>query len=67
VADEVREVTEGRGWAAANVDALADAPGFGKVRRVLGLTAFGVNAVELPAGGRGRTGAADRGPMSFPP
>ena len=48
--DEVREVSEGAGWAAANVDALADGPGFRKVRRALGVTAFGVNAMELPAG-----------------
>jgi mannose-6-phosphate isomerase-like protein (cupin superfamily) len=32
------------------VDALADGPGFRKVRRALGVTAFGVNAIELPAG-----------------
>ena len=48
--EEVREVVEGDGWAVANVDALADGPGFRKVRRALGVTAFGVNAIELPAG-----------------
>jgi uncharacterized cupin superfamily protein len=47
---EVREVVEGDGWAVANVDALADGPGFRKVRRALGVTAFGVNAIELPPG-----------------
>ena len=50
MADEVREVVEGEGWAAANVDALAEGPGFRKVRRQLGVTAFGVNAIEMPAG-----------------
>jgi uncharacterized cupin superfamily protein len=50
MADEVREVVEGDGWAVANVDALADGPGFRKVRRALGVTAFGVNAIELPPG-----------------
>jgi mannose-6-phosphate isomerase-like protein (cupin superfamily) len=50
VADEVREVVEGQGWAAANVDALAVGPGFRKVRRELGVTAFGVNAIEMPPG-----------------
>jgi uncharacterized cupin superfamily protein len=50
VADEVHDVVEGEGWAAANVDALSDEPGFRKVRRALGVTAFGVNAIELPAG-----------------
>jgi mannose-6-phosphate isomerase-like protein (cupin superfamily) len=41
---------EGDGYAVANVDALADGPGFRKVRRALGVTAFGVNAIELPPG-----------------
>jgi len=50
MADEVQEVVEGDGYALANVDALADGPGFRKVRRALGVTAFGVNAIELPAG-----------------
>ena len=50
MADEVREVVEGDGWAVANVDALGDGPGFRKVRRALGVTAFGVNAIELPPG-----------------
>ena len=47
---EVNEVVEGDGYAVANVDALADGPGFRKVRRALGVTAFGVNAIELPPG-----------------
>jgi mannose-6-phosphate isomerase-like protein (cupin superfamily) len=50
MADEVSEVVEGEGWKAANIDSLSDAPGFRKVRRALGVTAFGANAVELPAG-----------------
>ena len=50
MADEVREVVEGDGWAAASVEALADGPGFRKIRRALGVTAFGVNAIEIPAG-----------------
>ena len=48
--ETVHEVVEGEGYALANVDALADGPGFRKVRRALGVTAFGVNAIELPAG-----------------
>jgi quercetin dioxygenase-like cupin family protein len=48
--DEVHEVVEGDGYAVANVDSLSDQPGFRKVRRALGVTAFGVNAIELPAG-----------------
>jgi mannose-6-phosphate isomerase-like protein (cupin superfamily) len=50
MADEVHEVVEGDGYAVANVDALADGPGFRKVRRALGVTAFGVNAIEIPPG-----------------
>jgi uncharacterized cupin superfamily protein len=47
---EVKEVVEGDGYAVANVDALGEGPGFRKVRRALGVTAFGVNAIELPVG-----------------
>jgi mannose-6-phosphate isomerase-like protein (cupin superfamily) len=50
VAEEAHEVTEGDGYAVANLDALADGPGFRKIRRALGVTAFGVNAVEIPPG-----------------
>jgi quercetin dioxygenase-like cupin family protein len=50
MADEVHEVVEGDGFAVANVDALAEGPGFRKIRRALGVTAFGVNAIELPPG-----------------
>ena len=50
MADEVSDVVEGDGYAVANVDGLAEGPGFRKVRRALGVKAFGVNAIELPAG-----------------
>jgi mannose-6-phosphate isomerase-like protein (cupin superfamily) len=50
MADEVRDVVEGNGYALGSIDALADGPGFRKVRRALGVTAFGVNAIELPPG-----------------
>jgi mannose-6-phosphate isomerase-like protein (cupin superfamily) len=50
MADQVHDVVEGEGYALANVDALADRPGFRKVRRALGVTAFGVNAIEIPPG-----------------
>jgi quercetin dioxygenase-like cupin family protein len=50
VAAEVHGTIQGDGFAVANVDALAEGPGFRKVRRELGVTAFGVNAIELPAG-----------------
>jgi quercetin dioxygenase-like cupin family protein len=48
--EEVRDVVEGDGYALANVDALAEGPGFRKVRRALRVTAFGVNAIEIPPG-----------------
>jgi mannose-6-phosphate isomerase-like protein (cupin superfamily) len=47
---EVHEVVQGDGYAVANVEALGDGPGFRKVRRELGVTAFGVNAIEIPEG-----------------
>ena len=50
MADEVNEVLEGDGLAVANVDGIGEGPGFRKVRRALGVTAFGVNAIELPPG-----------------
>jgi mannose-6-phosphate isomerase-like protein (cupin superfamily) len=48
--EQVQETVNGDGWAAANVDAMGEGPGFRKVRRVLDVTAFGVNAVVLPEG-----------------
>ncbi len=50
MAEQVHELVEGEGYAVANVDALAEGPGFRKVRRELGVTAFGVNAIEIPPG-----------------
>jgi len=50
MADEVQQIVEGDGYALGNIDALADGPGFRKIRRALGVTAFGVNAIELPPG-----------------
>ena len=50
MANEVKEVVEGEGYAVGNVDSLGEGPGFRKVRRELGVTAFGVNAIEIPPG-----------------
>jgi quercetin dioxygenase-like cupin family protein len=44
------ETTTGDGWAVGSLDAMGDGPGFRKVRKELGVTAFGVNAVVLPPG-----------------
>jgi mannose-6-phosphate isomerase-like protein (cupin superfamily) len=43
-------VRTGDGWAAANIDALGEGPGFRKIRGALGVSAFGVNAIVLPPG-----------------
>ncbi|HEX4483627.1 MAG TPA: cupin domain-containing protein [Solirubrobacteraceae bacterium] len=43
-------VTEGDGYAVGNLDDLGDGPGFRKIRKGLGVTAFGVNAIVLPPG-----------------
>jgi quercetin dioxygenase-like cupin family protein len=50
MAEEVSEVIEGDGYAVGSIDALGDGYGFRKVRRELGVTAFGVNAIVIPAG-----------------
>jgi uncharacterized cupin superfamily protein len=50
MAEETHDVEQGEGYAVANVDALGEGPGFRKIRRALGVTAFGVNAIELPPG-----------------
>jgi uncharacterized cupin superfamily protein len=38
----------GDGWSVASLDDLGEGPGFRKIRRPLGVTAFGVNAIVLP-------------------
>jgi mannose-6-phosphate isomerase-like protein (cupin superfamily) len=43
-------VTTGEGYAVGNLEDLGDGPGFRKVRKGLGITAFGVNAIVLPPG-----------------
>jgi mannose-6-phosphate isomerase-like protein (cupin superfamily) len=50
VAEEVRDPVRGDGYAAAHLDAMGEGYGFRKVRRVLDVTAFGINAIVLPAG-----------------
>jgi hypothetical protein len=43
-------VRTGEGYAVAHLEDLGDGPGFRKVRKGLGVTAFGVNAIVLPPG-----------------
>jgi uncharacterized cupin superfamily protein len=47
---EYPAVKTGEGWATGHLDDLGDGPGFRKVRKGLGVTAFGVNAIVMPAG-----------------
>ncbi len=47
---EYPAVKTGEGYAVAHLEDLGDGPGFRKVRKGLGVTAFGVNAIVLPAG-----------------
>ena len=48
--NEVNEPVEGDGYAVANIDGLGEGPGFRKIRRGVGVTAFGINAVVMPPG-----------------
>jgi quercetin dioxygenase-like cupin family protein len=51
VADEEGTgIVEGDGYAVAALDDLGEGYGFRKVRRELGVSAFGVNAIVLPPG-----------------
>ena len=43
-------VVTGDGYAVGSIDDMADGPGFRKIRRELGVTAFGINAIALPPG-----------------
>ncbi len=43
-------INVGDGYATGHLQDLGDGPGFRKVRKGLGVTAFGVNAIVLPPG-----------------
>jgi quercetin dioxygenase-like cupin family protein len=43
-------VKQGEGYAVGHLDDLGDGPGFRKIRKGLGVTAFGINAIILPPG-----------------
>jgi uncharacterized cupin superfamily protein len=43
-------IVEGDGYAVGHIDQMGDEYGFRKIRRELGVTAFGVNAISLPPG-----------------
>jgi quercetin dioxygenase-like cupin family protein len=48
VSDSGGNATTGDGYAVAQLDELGEGPGFRKIRKPLGLTAFGANAIVLP-------------------
>jgi mannose-6-phosphate isomerase-like protein (cupin superfamily) len=50
MADEVHDIVEGDGYAVGHIDAMGEDYGFRKVRRAVGVTEFGVNAVVTPQG-----------------
>ena len=43
-------IVEGQGYAVGHIDQMGDEYGFRKIRRSLGVTAFGINAIALPPG-----------------
>lgn len=47
---EVTDPVEGDGYAVGSIDGIGEGYGFRKVRRALGVTAFGINAIVMPAG-----------------
>lgn len=44
------QINHGDGYAVGSLEAMGDGYGFRKVRRELGVTAFGINAIVLPPG-----------------
>jgi mannose-6-phosphate isomerase-like protein (cupin superfamily) len=48
--DQVREPIEGDGYAVASLDGLGQGYGFRKIRKALGVSEFGINAIVLPPG-----------------
>jgi quercetin dioxygenase-like cupin family protein len=49
-ASEYPQVSTGDGYAVGDLDALGEGYGFRKVRKGLGVSAFGVNAIVMPPG-----------------
>ena len=48
MSEEVTQTVETEGYTLGTIHALGDGPGFRKIRRELGVTAFGINAIVLP-------------------
>jgi quercetin dioxygenase-like cupin family protein len=49
-ADEVTGPVEGDGYAVGSIEGIGEGYGFRKIRRALGVTAFGINAIVIPPG-----------------
>jgi quercetin dioxygenase-like cupin family protein len=47
---EINEIVNGEGYAVGTLDLLGEGYGFRKVRKGLGVTAFGINAIVFPPG-----------------
>jgi len=47
---EQQQIVATDGWSVGSLDALGEGWGFRKIRKALGVTAFGINAVVLPPG-----------------
>jgi uncharacterized cupin superfamily protein len=56
----VTDTETGDGWAVGSIDGLGEGPGFRKIRRALGVEAFGVNAIVLPPGYESRVHRHER-------
>jgi quercetin dioxygenase-like cupin family protein len=50
MAEEVMDTVVGEGYAVGHIDGLGEGYGFRKIRKGLGVTAFGMNAIVLPPG-----------------
>jgi quercetin dioxygenase-like cupin family protein len=50
MSEPVRDTITGEGWAVGSIDGMGEGWGFRKVRRELGVEAFGINAVVMPPG-----------------
>jgi mannose-6-phosphate isomerase-like protein (cupin superfamily) len=50
MSEPVRETVEGDGYTVGHLDGLGEGWGFRKVRKGLGINAFGVNAIVMPPG-----------------
>lgn len=49
-ADPADKVVTGDGYAVGDIEFIGDRYGFRKIRRALGVTAFGINAICMPPG-----------------